>query len=101
MVESIISSGQWSVSAMHFIQSGIGKGPFVRADLGLAACTTLDEDGDECLNREMLLNLREGRVVIADWRQHYNRETPHSFGAISAQKTLYTPEYSHPNRANY
>jgi len=33
---------------------------------------------DECLSREMLLNLRQARVVIADWRQHYNRERPHS-----------------------
>ena len=33
---------------------------------------------DECLSREMLLNLREARVVIADWRQQYNRERPHS-----------------------
>jgi len=32
----------------------------------------------ECLSREMLLNLRQARVVIADWRQHYNRERPHS-----------------------
>ena len=33
---------------------------------------------DECLSREMLLNLREARVVIPDWRQQYNRERPHS-----------------------
>ena len=33
---------------------------------------------DECLNREWLLNLREARVVIEDWRQHYNEERPHS-----------------------
>ena len=33
---------------------------------------------DECLNREWLLNLREARVVIEDWRQHYNKERPHS-----------------------
>ena len=33
---------------------------------------------DECLDREVLLNLREARVVIEDWRQHYNRERPHS-----------------------
>ena len=33
---------------------------------------------DECLNREWLLNLREARVVIEDWRQHYNIERPHS-----------------------
>ena len=33
---------------------------------------------DECLNREWLLNLREARVVIEDWRQYYNTERPHS-----------------------
>jgi len=33
---------------------------------------------DECLAREVLLNLHEARVVIEDWRQHYNRERPHS-----------------------
>ena len=33
---------------------------------------------DECLNREWLLNLREARVVIEDWRQHYNEKRPHS-----------------------
>ena len=32
----------------------------------------------ECLDREVLLNLREARVVIEDWRQHYNQERPHS-----------------------
>jgi putative transposase len=29
---------------------------------------------DECLSRESLLNLREARVVIEDWRPHYNTE---------------------------
>ncbi len=33
---------------------------------------------DECLNREWLLNPREARVVIEDWRQYYNIERPHS-----------------------
>ena len=33
---------------------------------------------DECLNREWLLNLREARVVIENWRLHYNTERPHS-----------------------
>ena len=33
---------------------------------------------DECLNREWLLSLPEVRVVIEDWRQHYNTERPHS-----------------------
>ena len=33
---------------------------------------------DECQSRKMLLNLCEARVVVADWRQHYNLERPHS-----------------------
>ena len=33
---------------------------------------------DECLNREWLLNLGEARVVIEDWRAHYNEERLHS-----------------------
>jgi len=33
---------------------------------------------DECLSRELLLNLQEAQVVIADWRQHYNEDRPHS-----------------------
>ncbi|MBT5451971.1 MAG: transposase [Gemmatimonadetes bacterium] len=30
------------------------------------------------MRREILLNLREARVVIEDWRHHYNEERPHS-----------------------
>ena len=33
---------------------------------------------DECLNRELLLNLREARVVIEDFRIDYNQDRPHS-----------------------
>ncbi len=33
---------------------------------------------DECLNRELLLNLREARVVIEDFRVDYNQNRPHS-----------------------
>lgn len=33
---------------------------------------------DECLNREQLWMLSEARVVIEDYRQHYNAERPHS-----------------------
>ena len=44
---------------------------------------------DECLNREWLLNLREVRVVIEDWRQHYNEEGPHSrLGYLSPEGFL-------------
>ena len=39
---------------------------------------------DECLNREWLLNLGEARIVIEDWRLHYNKQRPHSqLGYIS------------------
>lgn len=33
---------------------------------------------DECLNRELLLNLREARVVLEDFRRDYNQDRPHS-----------------------
>ena len=33
---------------------------------------------DECLNREQLWTLSEARVVIEDYRQHYNQFRPHS-----------------------
>ena len=39
----------------------------------------------------MLLNLREARVVIADWRQHCNRERPHSrLGYLSPEDFIQT-----------
>ena len=31
----------------------------------------------ECLNREMIHTLSEGRVVFEDWRRYYNTERPH------------------------
>ena len=44
---------------------------------------------DECLNGEWLLNLREARVVIEDWRQHYNTERPHSrLGYLSPENYI-------------
>ena len=46
---------------------------------------------DECLSRELLLNLREARVVIADWRQHYNEDRPHSrLGYLSPEDFIHT-----------
>ena len=40
-------SGQFSVSTMHFVQSGIGKGPFVRADLGWGFFTAESRELDK------------------------------------------------------
>lgn len=31
----------------------------------------------ECLNRELIYTLSEGRVVFEDWWQYYNQERPH------------------------
>ena len=46
---------------------------------------------DECLRREWLLNLREARVVISDWRQHYNTDRPHSrLGYLSPEEFIKT-----------
>ena len=50
---------------------------------------------DECLNREWLLNLREARVVIEDWRHHYNTERPHSqLGYLSPEGFINNPKVS-------
>lgn len=39
---------------------------------------------DECLNQEQLWTLTEARVVVADFRQHYNHSRPHGkLGYIS------------------
>jgi len=32
---------------------------------------------DECLDRELMLSLAEARVLIEDYRRHYNEERPH------------------------
>jgi transposase InsO family protein len=46
---------------------------------------------DECLSRELLLNLREARVVIEDWRPHYSTERPHSrLGYLSPEEFINT-----------
>jgi putative transposase len=37
-----------------------------------------DKLRDECLNREIFGSLLEARVVIEQWRLHYNAERPHS-----------------------
>ncbi len=33
---------------------------------------------DELLNRELFLSLTEAKVVVEEYRQHYNRRRPHS-----------------------
>jgi len=32
---------------------------------------------DECLDREVMLSVAEARVLIEDYRRHYNQERPH------------------------
>ncbi len=34
--------------------------------------------GDELLKREMFTNLLEAKVLVEEYRNHYNRERPHS-----------------------
>jgi len=51
---------------------------------------------DECLNREWLLNLREARVVVEDWRHHYNSERPHTrLGYLSPEEFIQTQILTH------
>ena len=50
---------------------------------------------DECLDRELMLSVAEARVVIEDYRRHYNEERPH--GGIGYR----TPRQAfHENRAS-
>ena len=54
-----------------------------------------DQALDLSILKEMLLNLREARVVIADWRQHDNRERPHSrLGYLNPEGFLANQEVS-------
>jgi transposase InsO family protein len=51
---------------------------------------------DEYLSREMLLNLHEARVVIEDWRLHYNTERPHRrLGYLSPEEFIKTKILTH------
>jgi len=47
---------------------------------------------DECLNMEWFRNRTEARIVIEDWRRHYNEVRPHSsLGYLTPQQaTTYT-----------
>lgn len=33
---------------------------------------------DECLNRELFMNVSEARVIVEEWRREYNEVRPHS-----------------------
>ena len=51
---------------------------------------------DECLNRELLLNVPEAQVVLEDFRQHYNWERPHSKLSYKSPE-VFILENSNPN----
>ncbi len=40
---------------------------------------------DECLNRELMLSVAEARVLIEDYRCHYNEERPTAASVIELQ----------------
>mgnify|MGYP003327269429 FL=1 len=55
----------------------------------LSTCTDFRGFVDECLNREILLNLlQEARVVIEDWRETYNPIRPHSSLGYKSPETF-------------
>ena len=52
---------------------------------------------DECLDRELMLSLAEARVLIEDYRRHYNEERPH--GGLSyrtPQQVFVEAQACHP-----
>jgi transposase InsO family protein len=54
---------------------------------------------EECLNREIFYGLAEARLVIGDWRDHYNRERPHSGINYKSPAQVYLPQDSGSGRA--
>jgi putative transposase len=53
---------------------------------------------DECLNREQLWTLTEARVVIEDYRQHYNYLRPHSrLGYLAPARFAANRQPNNPN----
>ena len=40
--------------------------------------TFISRFGDELLKREVFANLLEAKVLVEEYRNHYNRERPHS-----------------------
>lgn len=52
---------------------------------------------DECLNREQLWTLTEARVVIEDYRRHYNQFRPHS--KLGYQSPARFAAQAHPSSA--
>ena len=54
------------------------------------------DNGPEFIATKVQRWLREARVVIADWRQHYNRERPHSrLGYLSPEDFIHTKILTH------
>lgn len=49
---------------------------------------------DGCLDREIFHGLLEAQIVIGDWREHYNRERPHSGIAYRSPAQIYLPQNS-------
>jgi putative transposase len=52
-----------------------------------------DKLRDECLNREIFGSLAEARLILEQWRIHYNEERPHS-GFPSSSPGFNCPRYA-------
>jgi putative transposase len=44
----------------------------------LPGCGDITQLRDELLNGEIFYSLKEGQIVIEQWRKHYNTIRPHS-----------------------
>jgi putative transposase len=58
---------------------------------------------DELLSGEVFTTLKEAQVLIADWREHYNRQRPHSSLGYRppAPEAWLTPPLSQPPQTAY
>jgi len=57
---------------------------------------------DECLNMEWFRNRLEAKIVIEDWRRHYNQVRPHSsLGYLTPQQAARATTIGSTTQANF
>jgi len=57
---------------------------------------------EECLNMEWFRNRIEARIVIEDWRRHYNEVRPHSgLGYLTPQQAAWAAKTESTTQANF
>jgi transposase InsO family protein len=70
-------SAEQIVTLLRQIEVSMAQGK--SAPRGLSDCRDIAAElRDELLNGEIFYSLKEGQIVIEQWRKHYNTVRPHS-----------------------